>query len=208
MGGRSKAAPRCVRCRLHEDLCACHLAPPLNLRTRVEVLMHKREVVKTTATAPWLALAVPTCTLHLRGLPNESLDLSAALGPERRGLFLFPAEDARPLDAALVAEDPRPITLIVPDGNWRQASKVHRREPLLSGLQTVVLADPRPTRYQLRNEPKEGGLATFEAIARALGVIEGEAVAEALEAFFAELVARTLITRPPRVRDPGATDGS
>jgi tRNA pseudouridine65 synthase len=59
----------------------------------------------------------------------------------------------------------------------------------------VALVAGEPSRYHLRNEPREGGLATFEAIARALGVLESHAVRQQLEALFARMVERTLLTR-------------
>jgi hypothetical protein len=40
-----------------------------------------------------------------------------------------------------------------------------------------------------------GGLATLEAIARALGVLESSAVQQQLEALFERMVAATLSTR-------------
>ena len=43
----------------------------------------------------------------------------------------------------------------------------------------------------------EGGLAAFEAIARVLGVVEGEAVQARLEAWFEAMVERMLAQRPP-----------
>ena len=52
-----------------------------------------------------------------------------------------------------------------------------------------------PTQYQLRNEPKTGGLGTFEAMARALRIIEGEAPYQALNTLFLTMVERTLATR-------------
>jgi DTW domain-containing protein YfiP len=39
-------------------------------------------------------------------------------------LLFYPSEDAVELDKELVAQDQKPIQLIVPDGTWRQASKV------------------------------------------------------------------------------------
>jgi DTW domain-containing protein YfiP len=59
----------------------------------------------------------------------------------------------------------------------------------------VTLPDGPPTRYRLRREPREGGLATFEAIARALGILESTEVQAQLEAVFERMVAETLATR-------------
>src|SRR5690606_34413916 len=59
-----------------------------------------------------------------------------------------------------------------PDGSWRQAKRVAKREEALKDVQAVVLSDMRPSLYRLRRQVKEGRLCTFEAIARALGDLE------------------------------------
>ncbi|MCC6998050.1 MAG: DTW domain-containing protein, partial [Deltaproteobacteria bacterium] len=52
-----------------------------------------------------------------------------------------------------------------------------------------------PSAYRLRREPKVGGLATFEAIARALGILESPAVEATLTALLERMVTATLRTR-------------
>ena len=52
-----------------------------------------------------------------------------------------------------------------------------------------------PTIYRLRAEFHEGRLATLEAIARALEILEGPSVRAALEDLFRIMVARTLWMR-------------
>lgn len=195
MGQRSKRAARCDVCRMHCALCLCAEFPRLELLTRVVVIMHHREVSKTTATGPLALLALKASRLCVHGEPNTLLDLNAEHVPDRRVLLLFPREDAKPLTPELLAQDPRPVTLLVPDGNWRQASRASRRIPGMAQAECVVLAAGPPTRYRLRHEPKVGGLATFEAIARALGVLESAAVQQQLEALFERMVAATLSTR-------------
>jgi DTW domain-containing protein YfiP len=71
------------------------------------------------------------------------------------------------------------------------------REPSLRSIVRVKLGAHAPSRYQLRKETKEGGLATIEAIARALGFLEppDSGVQPALEAIFALMVERTLRSR-------------
>jgi tRNA-uridine aminocarboxypropyltransferase len=180
---------------MHCTSCVCAELPRLELRTRVVLVMHHREVSKTTATGPLALLALEGSQLFVHGELGAPLDLSAEHVPGRRVLLLFPREDAQPLTLELLARDRRPVTLIVPDGNWRQASRASRRIPGLAQAECVTLVAGPPTRYRLRHEPKAGGLATFEAIARALGVLESGAVQQQLEAFFERVVAATLSTR-------------
>lgn len=175
-------------------LCICAEVPRLAIRTRVILLMHHREVKMPTNTGRLAHQCLIGSRLVLRGLKDEP----AAIGldeAEGTPLLLHPTEDALELDAHFQARIPPPYTLIVPDGSWRQAAKMGVREPSLRGLVRVKLGAARPSRYQLRQETKPGGLATIEAIARALGFLESPAVEEALERIFALMVERTLRSR-------------
>jgi DTW domain-containing protein YfiP len=201
MGSRSKRTLRCASCRMHRDDCLCALVPRLDLKTRVVVIMHCREWKRPTASAPLFILAAPNSEIRLRGRKDMPFDDKGIVVPDRRTWLLYPGGNATVLSPDLVQEDPRPVTLVVPDGSWRQASKVGQREPALAGVSQIVLPDMGPSSYRLRNEPKEGGLSTFEAISRALRILEGEAVYAVLEDLFQTMVERTLATRRCVVSD-------
>jgi DTW domain-containing protein len=160
--------------------------------------MHHREAKLTTNTAHLASLLLPRCEIHIRGEAGQTLNASEILNPNERPLLLYPSEHAKPLTAALVSELDKPVCLIVPDGSWRQASKVAKRESFLADVPHVTLNADAPTRYLLRREPKADGLATFEAIARAVGVIEGPRLRLEMEKVFALMVDRTLRSREGR----------
>src|SRR5690606_35589128 len=149
---------------------------------------HCREWEKTTATAALALAALPHSELHIEGARDRRTDLSHLTQEGRRLFLLYPSEGAVPLTPELLQGDPRPVTLIVPDGNWRQAARAARRLPELSDVPRVFLPERRPTAWGLRYEPKPGGLATIEAIARAFGVLESREVEEQLERLLAENV--------------------
>jgi tRNA pseudouridine65 synthase len=180
---------------MHLALCLCVQIPKLALATKLVLIMHHREVSKTTASGPLALRALQHSELHVHGARDAPLDLSALHTHGRRVMLLFPGEDATPLTAALLAADPRPVTLVVPDGSWRQASRAARRIPGLERAERIGLVAGAPSEYGLRHEPRAGGLATFEAIARALGVLESREVQEQLETLFARMVRVTLATR-------------
>lgn len=195
MGIRSKRAIRCQRCRMHQEHCLCPIIPRLELETRLVLVMHQRETVKTTATGPLALAALPNSELRIHGRVDAPLDFSDLADPGRRTLLLYPAEGAALLDREFLEKDQRPVTLVVPDGNWRQAARMGRRLPGLGHAELVRLPAGEPTEWGIRNEPHPEGLATFEAIARAMGIIESARVREEMEALFRRMVRRTLQTR-------------
>lgn len=107
-------------------------------------------------------------------------------------LVLFPAPDAAPITE--YAGSSRRIALFVPDGSWPQARTRAHQGPLRQYTR-VTLPDLGPSEYRLREEPQVGGLATLEAIARALRILEGdagEAISSAMLDVFRTMVERTL----------------
>jgi DTW domain-containing protein YfiP len=170
------------------DLCLCALVPRLETRTKLVLLLHVAEAKRPTNTGRLATLALTNSELHLRGLMHQSADIVHA--PERRTVVLYPDDDAAVLSREWL--DERPVTLIVPDGSWRQAAKMPRREPALVDLPRVKLPPIFSPKTALRREPKAEGMATLAAIAYAFGILEGAEVEAALLALLAEAVARTL----------------
>lgn len=195
MGTRSKRSERCHRCRMHVERCICRSIPRYDLATRVVLVMHHREHIKTTATGPLALEALPNSELRIHGQQYLPLDFSDLNIPERRTLLLYPGDDAPVLSRNFLNRDSRPVTLVVPDGNWRQASRMRRRLPGLEHAEMVRLPEGARTRWGIRREHHSEGLATFEAIARALGIIESPDVQTGMEDLFSLIVQRTLDSR-------------
>ena len=185
MSRRDNARHRCPRCRMLGGLCVCALmpSPRIETRTRLVLVIHRFEDRKPTNTGRLAAECLANSTVIVRGheaTPTPPI----AWDPGTQPLFLFPHEGATALSGLAVAPD-RPVTLIVPDGNWRQASKVRQRVPGLRDVPSVFLPAGEPSSYRLRSEAHPLGLSTMEAIARAMGLLEGEPVRRALELCFA-----------------------
>jgi DTW domain-containing protein YfiP len=183
---------------MHSSLCVCALIPTLATRTRLVLIMHRAEDRKPTNTGRLAAESMPDSRVIVRGREGEPQDdVVWDADGATRPLFLFPHEDAVPL-ADLAFVDDRPVTLIVPDGNWRQASKVRNRVAGMRHVPCVSLPVAEPSIYRLRSEAHPFGLATLEAIARSLRVLEGDAgpeVERALLHVFRAMVERTLWSR-------------
>lgn len=192
LGGRDLRGWRLVRCGgcgLPEALCVCAALPSLVVRTRVVVVMHHIEAVRSTNTGRLAVAMLQGASVRLRGARDATVEAA----PAGRRLVLFPSEGARPLRPDDAGDD---LVLIVPDGTWAQARRVHRRDPAAQGAEAVTLPTVATSNYDLRRSEREGALCTIEAIAAAMGVLEGPAVEAALREGFAAWRERAM-----RVRD-------
>ncbi len=192
MTRRGNAEHRCKRCKMHRSLCVCALIPRLETRTRLVLVIHRTEERKPTNTGVLAAECLVNSEIVVRGHASDpTLGLVVPEGTEP--LLLFPHEESvNIIDYKLPS---LPITLIVPDGTWRQASKVRARVPGLLDLPCVSIPAGEPSIYRLRSEAHPHGLATIEAIARAFGILEGVQVQHAMEYVFRAMVERTLWAR-------------
>jgi DTW domain-containing protein YfiP len=175
---------------MHMSLCVCTLLPRIETRTRLVLVIHRAEARKPTNTGHLAVASLVNSEVHVRGRLGEPSE-PIMVQPGTLPLLLFPHEhEAKPL--RLLDE---PVTLIVPDGNWRQASKVRARVPGLREVPCVTLPAGAPSTYRLRSEAHSHGLATIEAIPRAMEILEGVHVRQALERVFRAMVERTLWMR-------------
>jgi DTW domain-containing protein len=191
---------RCPACRLHRLLCLCAELPLVPTRTRIVLVLHQREEPKSTNTG----------RLALRCLPNSvvvahgRLPADAGLGRDLVTSAPYPWQDssgpcvllspdarARPIEEW---RDAPSLTLIVPDGTWRHAARTRRRLPGLAELPSAIVP-AGPPRYALRHDPRPGRLGTLEAVARALGALEGARVQAPLDQILQIVRDRTLRMR-------------
>jgi DTW domain-containing protein YfiP len=149
--------------------------------------MHRAEKRKSTNTGALAARCIAGSEIMVRGIEDHPSAFAA--DPKTQPVLLFPHEDAVPLDELART---KPITLVVPDGTWRQASKVRARVPGLRDVPCARLPLESESIYRLRAESHTDRLSTIEAIARAMGILEGMQVREALERVFRAMVERTL----------------
>lgn len=207
MTRRGNGALRCRGCRLHQSLCLCALVPRLVTRTRLVLYIHRFEERKPTNTGLLAAACLRHSEVRYRG-GRDDVAVPFRCDDGSEPVVLFPYEGATPLDRWKGRG--APVTLVVPDGNWRQASKMYKRVPGLASLPCVSLpGGPRST-YRLRSEAHEDGLSTLEAIARALGILENVDVQRALERVLLAMVERTLWARggvPRSAVSTGLPDG-
>jgi tRNA-uridine aminocarboxypropyltransferase len=197
--------PTCQRCLRPLAFCVCDMLPPIAARTRVVLLQHPREARLAICSAWLTRLALPNAELH-RGFrfadDPRVREIAAAPG----AALLYPGEGAVP--ASELAGRP-PDVLVVLDGTWLQVEKMLAANASLAALPRVSVASARPSGYRdLRREPAPHCLSTIEAVACALGALEGDpARFEPMRAAFREMVEKQLACsrdgrRNPRHRAP------
>lgn len=188
----------CISCRLPFTLCICAQTPHLDLKTRIIIFMHHKEFRLITNTGVLARRVLKNSDLVFRGYrkapPVTAAELGIAVYPVNTFL-LYPSNGAQILDTAFLDRYPGPLTLICPDGHWGQARKIINHEKALKGLPCVKLPDGLVSNYRLRRNPVLGRVCTFEAVAQALGIIEGTHVQKVMEEIFLKMTTRILWTR-------------
>ena len=195
MTRRAKPHLRCADCRMHRSLCICGLLPRIATRTRVVVVLHQLEARKTTNTGALAARCLENSEVVYRGRAPDGAaadPLDEQLSIETESLLLYPHPSATPLADWHGAT--KPITLVVPDGTWPQAARTYRRLRALAELPCVSLPAPGIAVDRLRDSARGDRLATLEAVALALGILEGPAVRDALMRVYRIMTERTLWT--------------
>lgn len=180
---------------MHSHQCICAFIPNYMLATRLILVMHRREQGKPTATGPLALAALPNSELRVQGNSHEILDFTDLHGMGRRTLLLYPGEGAPVLSRSLLAQDSRPVSLVVPDGTWSQSARMGKRLPGIEHAEMVRLPEGPRSEWRIRKEVHPYGLSTFEAIARAFGIIESIDVQQGLESLFRLMVQTTLAAR-------------
>lgn len=179
---------RCPLCRVNKIFCFCDQVVSYPSTTKVSLLVHVRELSLASNTAHLVNRVLSNSEILIRGEMNRPLQLDQLIDSDRRPLFLFPDDEAEVLDSDFVQKYPGPYQLIVPDGSWRQAKKFKKREPKLASIPSVKLISDRPSEYILRKEPNDFSMCTFEAVARALGILECQSLQGQMESIFKVMV--------------------
>ncbi len=187
---------RCTNCRVNNHFCVCSFLSPMKIHTNVSLIVHVSELKLTSNTAQFVEKILPgDAQIFIRGKVNEVFSPDPILERSGSPLFLFPDEDSVELDETFLKNHPGPHHIIIPDGNWNQAKKVFKREEKFKNIPTVKLPAGIVGEYKLRKAPQPDWVSTYEAVAYALGVLEGRNVQEHMLNFFRIWVQATLNSR-------------
>jgi DTW domain-containing protein len=160
--------------------CLCAEVPAVPTRTRVVIVRHYREVTRSSNSGRLAALALLNSELIDHGAPGTAATRVDASG----ACLLFPGGETLTAERA-------PARLIVLDATWSQVRRMRRKVGGLEAIRTVSLPEVSTAAPRMRASPGQGKVSTIEAIAYALGVLEGPAPQEQLLALFATAVARS-----------------
>lgn len=181
---------RCQRCWVVEQWCVCGHVLAVPTRTEVLVVRHDRESAKSTGTARIAGLAMPNLRLLGFGDDAEPARSELAAGLGEGAFLLFPTDEpSAPWDGAQVKR------LVVLDGTWRQTRRMYAKLPMLRGLPKLALPEKTERVLRLRESKFEAGRSTLEAIAEAIGLLEGEPAAAPLHALHATYVEKVFRAR-------------
>jgi len=165
----------CERCWRPVSVCVCAHLPSLAPRTKVLILQHPREHRVAIGTARMAARCLQGSTLVVSTSLDEHEGVRRALAdPLAPPILLWPGPGARDL-----ARDPPvgPVTLVTVDGTWNLAKKLLKLNPGVAALPRYAIAPEQPSAYRIRREPSAECLSTIEALAQALGLLEGDPAA-------------------------------
>lgn len=151
------------------------------------VVRHERESWKSTGTARVAGLALPGLTFI--DFDDDPAGVNERLPVLDDAVLLFPSETPAPWP------ERSPATLVLLDGTWRQTRRMFTKLPKLHGLPRVQLETPPATVLRLRETSFDGGRSTLEAIAEALGRLEGAHVEALLRQVHDDFVRRVLTAR-------------
>lgn len=194
-GSRSNQAPRCTQCRMLEALCICAAIPSLVTRHRWIFIQHIREQAKTTNTGRLAHLALEDSQRSWYRSRVDPPDPPIEWGDPADRVLLYPREGVPPLDPGTLAEEGRPLTVVVLDGTWSQTRKMARSIPALEQVPCVGLPAGAHARFSLREETFEGGMSTLDAVCWLAGALEGPSTEAPLLRLNRMLVERTMASR-------------
>ena len=162
--------PTCSRCLRPTSFCVCSDLVPVVTTTRVVLLQHPREARLAICSAWLTRLALANCELH-RGFAFDADDAVQRAACRPGAALLYPGADSVPATELAEAVS----VLFVVDGTWLQSEKMLAANPWLATLPRVRVAAAAESGYRdLRREPAPHCLSTLEAVALALGELEGE----------------------------------
>jgi DTW domain-containing protein YfiP len=134
---------------------------------------HVNEIKKSSNTGALALRALVNSEMRVRGETRATLDLSDLLTRALPTFLILSVRGRRGIEQRADRRRLAPVQLIVPDGSWRQAARCFTA----SRIERRAAREARraSAKYYMRAQHRPEGMATLQAIAHGLGVIEGAA---------------------------------
>lgn len=158
----------CPICKLTKKLCICDFLPRIANRTPITLAIHWRELRRKAGTSHLLRECFTNVKTTVQGVLRVPMSFDH-IDESKPTYLLFPSEDAT-CATELVGKD---IQLIAVDGNWNQAKHMTKRHPYLKDLPKMVVP-MRATTYRHLREKQSHHMTSFEAITKAISILEPE----------------------------------
>lgn len=178
-------AARCQYCGRAWAICCCDLVEVIQSHTKITVWQDQRETKNKKNTL----LLAQQCLPNLAVCQQLPDDLS------NTGL-LWPNAHSQ----ALETSPERPARWLLLDGSWNQAKACYLANPRLQRLPSFHFAQPPSSQYHIRKRPHQDGLASIEAIAYLLSVVEPTCQWQVLTRLMITFNQRWLAQVPPALQ--------
>ncbi|MEW6991046.1 tRNA-uridine aminocarboxypropyltransferase [Colwelliaceae bacterium 6441] len=192
---RGQRLIRCELCHLGKKHCVCSLKCLLKSNVGFLLLMYDTEVLKPSNTGKLIADLIPDTFAFLWSRTVVEQQLVEIINDDKwQPYIVFPSEYALENQQVChqeiaIDKNKRPLFIML-DGSWREAKKMFRKSPYLSGLpllsidpQLFIHEDYLP-KYQLRTSEKINQLCTAEVAAQVLAVAGESDNAKVLDTWF------------------------
>lgn len=166
--------PLCAHCRLYLDICICDFIKKNSIKNKITLFMHVKEYGRLTNTGNLLTLCLDNISVVVKGRIGEVFSANDLIKPNHNNLILHPTGSR--ILSKNDSSNKYPINLIIPDGTWSQSNKMLNSETILHSIPRVRLPLIRESDYVLRKESHFERISTFEAAARALGILEDQEI--------------------------------
>ena len=187
----------CPNCLRAERACICGCVLACQNHTSIGVLQHPSERLQAKGSARLAALSLQ-CSVLWSGerLADAALELvngQTVIAKEASHLtlhdwlakkptfLLYPETQEKsektghqtiPAGQLVKLGQTMPFQILVLDGTWRKTHKMLMLNPELQALPRVTILPSKPSQYQIRKQKNAHSLATIEAIAQLLAMLE------------------------------------
>ena len=155
---------------MHRNICVCDACAPVPNRTRVSVLQHPTEVGHPKGTVRILCQSLKNLEVFCGETPEDfreaGFETDTVTG---NSALLFPGPGSDTLESSDLSHIDHWMIL---DGTWRKAARILHQNPALASLPRFHFASPPASAYTIRKAPGSHHLATAEAVAYLLNVVE------------------------------------